>query len=78
MHARCAPWLQESPPGQGVGYCRLTPLSTSLTAKGSRVLGVGWRGILPGGEVGYVLFGSYCHSNPYPWVLLEHFYHRQD
>ena len=22
--------------------------------------------------------GSSCHSNPYPWVLLEHSYHHQD
>ena len=45
VHARRAPRLQKSPPEQGGGYRRFTPLSTSLTTKGLRVLGVGWRGI---------------------------------
>ena len=41
VHARRAPRLQKSPPEQGGGYRRFTPPSTSLTAKGLRVLGVG-------------------------------------
>ena len=45
LHARCAPPLQKSPPEQGGGYRMFTPQSTSRTAKGLRVLGVGWRGI---------------------------------
>ena len=45
VHARRAPRLQKSPPEQGGGYRRFTPPSTSLTAKGLRVLGVGWRGM---------------------------------
>ena len=45
VHARRDPRLQKSPPEQGGGYRRFTPPSTSLTAKGLRVLGVGWRGI---------------------------------
>ena len=45
VHARRAPRLQKSPPQQGGGYRRFTPPSTSLTAKGLRVLGVWWRGI---------------------------------
>ena len=45
VHARRAPRLQKSPPEQGGGYPRFTPPSTSLTAKGLRVLGMGWRGI---------------------------------
>ena len=45
VHARRAPRLQKSPPEQGSGYRMFTPTSTSLTAKGLRVLGLGWRGI---------------------------------
>ena len=45
VHARRAPRLQKSPPKQGGGYRMFTPPSTSLTAKGLRVLGVGWHGI---------------------------------
>ena len=45
VHARRAPRLQKSPPEQGGGYRMFTPPSTSLTAKGLRVLGVGLRGI---------------------------------
>ena len=45
VHARRAPWLQKSRPEQGGGYCMFTPPSTSLTAEGLRVLGVGWQGI---------------------------------
>ena len=45
VHAWRAPRLQKSPPEQGDGYRRFTPPSTSLTAKGLRALGVGWRGI---------------------------------
>ena len=36
---------KNSSPEQGGGYRRFTPLSTSLTAKSLRVLGVGSRGI---------------------------------
>ena len=43
MHARRAPRLQKCGPEQGGEYCRLTPLSTSLTAKGLRVLGAVWQ-----------------------------------
>ena len=45
VHARRAPRLQKSPREQGGGYRMFTPPSTSLTAEGLRVLGVGWRGI---------------------------------
>ena len=45
VHARGTPQLQKSAAEQGGGYRRFTPPSTSLTAKGLRVLGVGWRGI---------------------------------
>ena len=45
VHARCAPRLQKSPLEQGGGYRMFTPRSTSLTAKGLRVLEVGWRGM---------------------------------
>ena len=45
VHARRAPRLQKFAPEQGRGYRMFTPPSTSLTAKGLRVLGVGWRGI---------------------------------
>ena len=45
VHARRAPRLQKSPLEQGFWYHRFTPLSTPLTAKGLRVLGMGWRGI---------------------------------
>ena len=38
VHARRAPRLQTSSPEQGEGYRRFTPPSTSLTAKGLRVL----------------------------------------
>ena len=41
MHAWRTPRLQKSPPEQDGGYRRFTPPSTSLTAKGLRVLGVG-------------------------------------
>ena len=45
VHARRARRLQKSPPEQDGGYRRFTPPSTSLTAKGLRVLRLGWRGI---------------------------------
>ena len=45
VHARRAPRSQKSPAEQGGGYRMFTPPSTSLTAKGLRVLGVGLRGI---------------------------------
>ena len=45
VHARRAPRLQKSPPEQGGGYRSFTSPSISLSAKGLRVLGVGWRGI---------------------------------
>ena len=45
VHTRRVPRLQKSPPEQGGGYRMFTPPSTSLTAKGLRVSGVGWRGI---------------------------------
>ena len=38
VHARRAPRLQKSPPERGGGYRMFTPPSTSLTAKGLRVL----------------------------------------
>ena len=44
VHARRAPRLQNSPMEQSGGYRRFTPPSDCLTAKGLRVLGVGWRG----------------------------------
>ena len=44
VHAQSTLRLQKSPPEQGGGYRRFTPPSTSLTAKGLRVLcgGVAW------------------------------------
>ena len=45
VHARRAPRLQKSRPEQGGAYCKFSPPTPSLTAKGLRVLGVGWRGI---------------------------------
>ena len=45
VHARRAPRLQKSAPEQHAGYRMFTPPSTSLIARGLRVLGVGWRGI---------------------------------
>ena len=45
VHARRAPRLQKSRPERGGGYRMFTPASTSPTAKGLRVLGVGWLGI---------------------------------
>ena len=46
MHS--APFGYKNPQwSRAVGYRIFTPPSTSLTAKGLRVFGVGWRGILP-------------------------------
>ena len=45
VHARRAPRLQKSQPEQGGGYRMFTPPSTSLDAKGLRLLGVGWGGV---------------------------------
>ena len=45
VHTRRAPRLQKSPPEQGGAYRMFTPPSTSLTATGLRVFGVGWCGI---------------------------------
>ena len=64
VHARRAPRLQKFPPEQGGGYRRFTPPSTFLTAKGFRVLGVEWRGILPWAEVGHVLYGVLMPFKP--------------
>ena len=57
MHAQRAPRLQKSPPEQGSGYRMFTPPSTSLTAKGLRVLGLGWGGVAYSlGRKWYVFF----------------------
>ena len=64
LHARRARRLQKSPAQQGVGYRRFTPPSTSPTAKGLKVLGLGWRGILPCAEVGRVLSGDLMPFKP--------------
>ena len=45
VHARRAPRLQKSQAELGGGYRMFTPPSTSLIAKGLRVLGLGWPGI---------------------------------
>ena len=69
VHARDAPGLQKSPPEQGGGYRRFTPPSTLLTAKGLRVLGVGWRGIFSLPEVGHVLYGVLMPFEPLSFGL---------
>ena len=57
MQAWRIPGLQRSSPEKGWRYSRLIQRSTSLTAKGLRVLWVGWSGIWPGVAAGLILLG---------------------
>ena len=78
IHAQRAPRLQLSSLLQGGGYRRFTPGSTSLTARGLTVLGMGWRGIKPGAQVGCFLLWVLMRFTPLTRVLLECSYHHQD